>query len=246
MGVVLPRTDDGRKEAYLTKSALYESSQGACQALDDAAEESVRRIDEEAAREMRASTMQARHVPYAQLEPGGVGSFNLLPAERAVVPVRWTRRGAVSFTECSTHPEAPTGLAVLPGTCEDKEFSSVVVENESGLPVAVDETDLLAIGISEEEVLSLQECHDVLNKQNAFKRALDWSEFAVDCSGSPADSIRVVPSPRSDQDIVVIVHRKPRRAPCSPSELGEPWKHREPSVRTVSYTHLTLPTILLV
>ena len=92
---------------------------------------------------MRASAMMAYQTPYAQLEPGGVGFFSLSPGERAVVPVQWARRGAVKFTECSTHPEAPTGLVVLPGTCDDKEFASVIVENEAALPLTVSERDFL-------------------------------------------------------------------------------------------------------
>ena len=56
--------------------------------------------------------------------------FILNPGERAVVPIIWSLNGASEITQCSTHPEAPAGLDVLPGCCSVfGEHMSVVVEN---------------------------------------------------------------------------------------------------------------------
>ena len=82
----------------------------------------------------------------------GLGHVTLQPGDRAVVPIRWDKAPDAEFTECSTHPEAPPGIAVLPGTCNACEEMSVVVENEGELPVTLSEQDFLAIGAAEEDV----------------------------------------------------------------------------------------------
>ena len=92
----------------------------------------------DAASQLRAAARMLHNVPEAKLEPAGVGAFTLDPGERAIVPVAWNEKIRKSVTECTTHPDAPTGLAVLPGTCDcETEYMSLVVENEGELPVTV-------------------------------------------------------------------------------------------------------------
>ena len=93
------------------------------------------------------------------------------------------------MTVCSTHPEAPAGLAVLPGICDSKEFASVIVDNESALPVTVSEKDLIAIGLEEGDAPLLDECRAVHQKQDEFIRNLDWT-------GKGKDTARGVLSPK--------------------------------------------------
>ena len=63
----------------------------------------------------------------------------------------------------------------------------------------------------------------------SFFQSLDWS-------GRGVDTIRVVPSPKSDRTIVVAIHRTPRFAACSPAELGDGWKNLEPVARITTLT----------
>ena len=71
------------------------------------------------------------------------------------IPVKWTRPRNELVMECSTHPEAPPGLHVLPGTCEAKDSMTIVVENAGVLPITISEHDYLAIGLGEDEIPSL-------------------------------------------------------------------------------------------
>ena len=147
------------------------------------------------------------------------------------------RNGAVDWggtaepvTECSTHPDAPTGLTVLPGICNATDRMSVVVENESALPITVTDTDVIAVGVSEDDVPSLESCRVVCEKQASFAQSLDWE-------GGGKDEIREVKSPRPDRAIVVLVNKVPRFTSCTPAELGEPWKSRDLRTRLTTLTY---------
>ena len=94
--------------------------------------------------------------------------------------------------ECSTHPEAPEGLVVLPGPCEAKEFMSLIIENESVLPITVSEQDFLAIGTGEGSVPPLEAYAEVQTTQEEFCRSLDWS-------GKDQDIEKTIESPVKDQ-----------------------------------------------
>ena len=134
--------------------------------------------------QLRAADFLARKVPYAKMEPGGVGSFVLQPGERAVVPVRWKGRGEAH--ECSTHPGAPQGLKVLEGPCPVQEKMSIVVENESALPIGVTERDFLAIGEFEEEIPTVESVSAVLEAQE--KIPIPWTGKGLErtsCGRSP-------------------------------------------------------------
>ena len=54
---------------------------------------------------------------------------------------------------------------VTPGPCGTCEEMSVVVENEAPLPVTITQKDLLVIGVGEDEVPSLDECVQLMNKR---------------------------------------------------------------------------------
>ena len=75
---------------------------------------------------LRAAVMMADQIPYAKIEPIGIGAFTLQPGERAIVPVKWQSLSKRDFT-CSTHPEAPEGLVVLPGSCAARGDSSCTI-----------------------------------------------------------------------------------------------------------------------
>eukprot|EP00973_Karenia_brevis_P010296 1395041-Karenia_brevis.AAC.1 len=66
--------------------------------------------------------MLASKISYGKMEPIGLEEVIFYPGERGVLPLKWNGKG---FQEISTHPEAPVGLAVLPGPCEGKEYLSV-------------------------------------------------------------------------------------------------------------------------
>ena len=121
LGVTIPRLDDMRKVTYNTSIARYTASKGQLMSIDDVTGEHVRLISEEEARVMRAALMMANQVPFAQMEPIELDAFCLNPGERVVVPVRWNRMGTEKVTTCSTHPEAPADLVVLPGVCDAKD-----------------------------------------------------------------------------------------------------------------------------
>ena len=97
----------------------------------------MRIITESDARHYRAALMTRDGVPEARMSDDGSGFFVLQPGEQAVVPVIWENRGSQRVAHCCTHPDAPTGLRVLEGTCDATERMSVVVENSSELAVSV-------------------------------------------------------------------------------------------------------------
>ena len=120
--------------------------------------ESMMRLEEEGVRNLRAAALRQEEFDEAYLEPCTLDEFMLQPGERMVVPVKWERRGIDKAVACSTHPEAPAGLTVLPGICGDEEEMSVVVENESQLAVHVTDRDPIVIGCEESDVPSLEDC----------------------------------------------------------------------------------------
>ena len=110
-------------------------------AMAEESEERMMRMqeDETNARDLRAATLRAEDVAEAYLEPCSVDEFMLQPGERMVVPVQWDCHGGEKAYACSTHPDAPAGLKVLPGICSGEERMSLIVENESQLAVHVPE-----------------------------------------------------------------------------------------------------------
>ena len=91
-----------------------------------------------------------------------------------VVPVKWERRGPEKATTCSTHPEAPAGLVVLPGICGEEDEMSVVVENESQLAIHVTDRDPIVIGCDEEQVPTMDDCRVVREQHKAFRAQVDF------------------------------------------------------------------------
>jgi len=104
-----------------------------------------------------------------------------------------------------------------------------VVENESPLPITVSEKDMLAVGVDEEGVPSLDACAAVQDDQRTFCRAMDWT-------GAGADTERIAESARKDQEIVIVTHLVPRFSACTPSELSDRWKGAEPLLRIITLT----------
>ena len=113
-------------------------------ALDDVTGDAVRLIDAEGARQLRVAAMMAKDIPVAQIGTIGLEFVVLNPGGRVVVPVKWNMRGASRVTECSTDPEAPAGLTVLPSYCDSKENMSLVKENESPLPITISDVNMIA------------------------------------------------------------------------------------------------------
>ena len=202
-------------------------------AIDDVTGERVTLISQDQAREMRSASLIAAKVPVAQLEPIGVEFFTLQPGEQAVVPVVW-RNGInlKDIIECSTHPEAPNGLRVEPGTCPQKEHMSLIMSNESELAITVTEDDVLAVGLPEDDVPDLETCMTTGTQRHAFYEGLDWT-----LHGDAKDVIREVPSPKPDRSIVVVVHHVPRYSSCNQSELGEPWSKKKLASRITTCTY---------
>ena len=215
LGVTITRLDDLRKVNYNASVARYEASKGALMAIDDVTGDRVRLINQEGARRLRAAAMMVKDIPTAKIDCPGLDFFVLQPGERAVVPVKWEGSHAGTALPqqdsavaalcccCSTHPEAPVGLAVLPGEYDAKSLHdrmSIVVENESPLPVTVTDQDAIAAGTEEGSLPTLEACAMIQSQQEEFQNALDWS-------GAGADSERVVPSPVRSREVVVVVHR---------------------------------------
>ena len=171
-------------------------------AIDDVTGDRVRLIDAEGARQLRAAAMMSQDIPFAPMEPIGLEFFVLNPGERAVLPVQWNMGGAAKITECSTHPEAPVGLVVLPGSCDAEEHVSLLVENESELPITVTERDLIAAGVEEGVLPSLDVCASIQAKQESFCRAIDWT-------GEGKDSEKVVSGMNDGTAIIVVIHHVP-------------------------------------
>jgi hypothetical protein len=107
---------------------------------------------------------------------------------------------------------------------------SLVVENEGVLPITITERDVLAAGVEEGILPTLDDCLAVLRQQVTFCKGLDWK-------GGDKDAIKVVKSPKEDAAIVVITHKCPRFVVCEAAELGEPWKDLEPVVRVTTLTY---------
>eukprot|EP00973_Karenia_brevis_P043163 5978497-Karenia_brevis.AAC.1 len=121
--------------------------------IDKATREKAHMIDEEGARRLRVAAMMVNNMPYAKMEPLGLEEVVFYPGERGVLALKWNGK---KFTEVSTHPEAPAGLVVLPGSCEASEYMSVVVENESPLNIALTGRDFVAVGAQRMRCLRLR------------------------------------------------------------------------------------------
>ncbi len=232
LNVTLPRLEDHRKDNYLLEVAKYTQSNGQLMTITEQ-EDACRAINDDdvmSARLLQAAHISSLGVPTAKLDEGSVGFFSLEPGERAVVPVKWNMCGQGKVTQCSTHPYAPQGLSVLPGMCDSGERMSLVVENEGVLPITITERDVLAAGVEEGILPTLDDCLAVLRQQVTFCNGLDWK-------GGDKDAIKVVESPKEDAAIVVITHKCPRFVVCEAAELGEPWKDLEPVVRVTTLTY---------
>ena len=144
------------------------------------------------------------------------------------------------MAQCSTHPEAPVGLKVIPGPCPvDKDSFSVVVENESPLPLTVSEQDFIAVGVEEGGVPTLAACREVLQHQKDFVRAVSGTQGDEELG----DVVSLIQSPKPDQEIALVVHRQPRLLCCSVEELsqgveGRSFSGRQPLMRVTTLSFL--------
>ena len=103
MNVTIPRLDDQRTN-YLASVSRYTASKGQLMAIDDVTGDHVQLIDAEGARQMRAAAMLADRVPYAQLEPIGLGGFildpGIFPVQEPVLDLQkglWSDPNALLF-----------------------------------------------------------------------------------------------------------------------------------------------------
>ena len=104
---------------------------------------------------------------------------------------------------------------------------SLVVENESSLPIMVTKSDHIAVGVGESDLPTLDSCRAVQVQQQTFQNTLTWK-------GDGKDVVRVVPSPREDRAIVVVAHRVPRFSACTTDELDNDWKGKKPVTRVTT------------
>ena len=118
LGVTLPRLDNRRKVLYNSSVQRYAATKGQLFTIDDVTGDKVRLLDDEGTRQLRMAALRVDSIPMAKMEPVGLEFVTLLPGERAVLPVRWEAKPGVTVECCSTHPEAPPGLAVLLGPCK--------------------------------------------------------------------------------------------------------------------------------
>ena len=93
---------------------------------------------------------------------------------------------------------------------------SIGLENESVLRITLSERDMLAVGVSENHIPSIEAFQETLLKQKKFQETLNWT-------GEGLDEVRTITPADRDELIVVVVHKVPRFAACDPSELGESW-----------------------
>ena len=123
LNVTIPRLDDQRKDGYHMAVTRYAEAQGRMMCVDAVTGDTVNYIGVDAARQFRAAAIACEEIPEGMMEPIGLDSILLEPGERAVVPIMWNRDKSTAH-ELSTHPEAPEGLVVLPGSFEFKEKMS--------------------------------------------------------------------------------------------------------------------------
>ena len=64
---------------------------------------------------------------------------------------------------------------MLPGVCDAQEEMHIVVESSAPLPITLTAEDNLAIGIDEEERAYMETCSAVMESQEAFRLAVDWT-----------------------------------------------------------------------
>ena len=86
----------------------------------------------------------SRRIPQAKSDSDKIDMFVLNPGEQGVLPVLWSRKDPKIDINISTHPAASDGLCVLPGTHPCVERATMVVENESAIPITVTERDFIA------------------------------------------------------------------------------------------------------
>ena len=165
---------------------------------DDVTGDTFNLIDTEGAALLRQASMLAARVPEAKMQAIGLGPVVLQPGERAVLPVHWNTERGESF-QCSTHPNAPAGITVLPGICPPNQEMSLCIENESPLPVTITEKDQIAVAMSQEEMPTYEECAQLQGRREKFHSLIDWQ-------GGGEDVIREVTSPWEDHIILVVIH----------------------------------------
>ena len=131
---------------------------------------------------------------FGKMAPIGLGQVMLQPGDRAVVPITWDKTPDAEFSECSAHPEAPPGVAVLQGICHSCEEMNIVVVNEGELAVTISEHDLLAVGQAEDDVPTWEECAVLHGKREQFYKMIDGS-------GDNKDSVGEVASPKEGSPV---------------------------------------------
>jgi hypothetical protein len=110
---------------------------------------------------------------------------------------------------------------------------TLVVENESPLPITISEQDLLAIGVGEGEIPSLEAYSQIHAVQEKFSSEIKWKDKGKD---EGKDEERRIDSLRKDRMIIIVIHRIPRFAACKIAELRTQWKGREPMTRSTTMT----------
>ena len=109
---------------------------------------------------------------------------------------------------------------------------SIVIENESALPVTLTENDFLAVGVEEEDIPSIESCAILYGKRERFLSLIDWT-------GAGKDQVREVVSPKKDTKLLVVIHKVPRFAACDVKELPEKWQGYESVTGTTTLGYET-------
>ena len=113
---------------------------------------------------------------------------------------------------------------------------SLVITNESVLPIYLADHDIIAIGMKEEEIPTLEECCLVKDRQEAFRSRIDWKKVSGDEDKADSDEREVTCSDPS-KAIVVMQHTTPRYEACGTRELTSKWQGMPLLVRTTTLTY---------
>jgi hypothetical protein len=93
--------------------------------------------------------------------------------------------------------------------------------------------DLIAIGVGENEVPTLEQCAAIQHQREKFFHDIDWS-------GNDQDQVREVSSDlMADPNrlVVVVIHKMPRLSACQTSELPDMYKNLRPLSRTTTLVY---------
>ncbi len=86
------------------------------------------------------------------------------------------------------------------------------------------------MGVGEDDLPTLESCRAVQVQQKKFQDAIGWK-------GGSKDVVKIIPSPRREQAIALVIHNVLRFKTCTVDELSDEWMGTQPVTRISTIVH---------